>query len=114
MISALLHQPVIPALKDTAMSQAFTAIATLVAKSGQQALLQRELTALVQPSREETGCQYYNLHQDAEDPGTFYVLERWDGEAALEFHNATAHFQHFLSQTREVIEHFELKRLLLL
>ncbi|WDH36111.1 putative quinol monooxygenase [Pseudomonas chlororaphis] len=96
------------------MSQAFTVIATLVAKSGQQAVLKRELSALVQPSREEAGCQYYNLHQDAEAPGTFYVLERWDDEAALEFHNAAPHFQHFLNQTREAIKHFELKRLLLL
>ncbi|OLF55731.1 putative quinol monooxygenase [Pseudomonas chlororaphis] len=96
------------------MSQAFTAIATLVAKPGQQAVLQRELTALVQPSREETGCQYYNLHQDAEVQGTFYVLERWDDEAALAFHNATPHFQNFLSRTQDAIEHFELKRLLLI
>ncbi|AJO76391.1 MULTISPECIES: putative quinol monooxygenase [Pseudomonas] len=96
------------------MSHAFTAIATLVAKSGQQAVLLRELSALVRPSREEAGCQFYNLHQDAEDQGTFYVLERWDDEAALAFHNDTPHFQHFLRQTRDAIEHFELKRLLLI
>ncbi|MCE4058120.1 putative quinol monooxygenase [Pseudomonas sp. Au-Pse12] len=96
------------------MSQAFTAIATLIAKPQQQAVLKRELSALVPPSREETGCQYYELHEDAAQPGTFYVLERWDDEAALEFHNNTAHFQHFIAQTREAIEHFELKRLQLL
>lgn len=96
------------------MSQPFTAIATLIARPGQHAALQRELTALVQPSRDEAGCQYYELHQDAESPGTFYVLERWNDEAALAFHNGTAHFQNFLAQTREAIEHFELKRLQLI
>lgn len=96
------------------MSHAFTAIATLIAKPQQQDVLKRELSALVQPSREESGCQYYELHQDAEQPGTFYVLERWDDEAALEFHNNSAHFQHFLAQTREAIEHFALKRLQLI
>lgn len=96
------------------MSQAFTAIAALIAKPQQQDVLKRELSALVSPSREESGCQYYELHQDAEQPGTFYVLERWDDEAALEFHNNTAHFRHFLHQTREAIEHFELKRLQLI
>ena len=96
------------------MSQSFTAIATLIAKPDQQARLQRELSALVPPSRDEAGCQYYELHQDAAQPDTFYVLERWDDEAALEFHNKTAHFQHFIAQTREAIEHFELKRLQLI
>ncbi|ROL71505.1 antibiotic biosynthesis monooxygenase [Pseudomonas chlororaphis] len=96
------------------MPQSFTAIATLIAKPGQQATLQRELSTLVLPSRDEAGCQYYELHQDAEQPGTFYVLERWDDEAALEFHNNTAHFQHFIAQTRDAIEHFELKRLQLI
>ena len=95
------------------MSQSFSAIATLIAKPDQQATLKRELSALVPPSREEAGCQHYELHQDAQAPGTFYVLERWDDDAALEFHNNTAHFQHFIAQTREAIEHFELKRLLL-
>lgn len=96
------------------MSQAFTAIATLIAKPQQQDVLKRELSALVLPSRAEAGCQYYQLHEDAAQPGTFYVLERWDDDAALEFHNNTAHFQHFIAQTREAIEHFELKRLQLI
>ncbi|MEN5094991.1 putative quinol monooxygenase [Pseudomonas protegens] len=96
------------------MSQAFTAIATLIAKPDQHSVLKHQLSALVHPSRAEAGCQYYQLHQDAEQPGTFYVLERWDDEAALEFHNNTPHFQHFLAQTREAIEHFELKRLQLI
>lgn len=65
------------------MSEPFTAIATLVARPGQQHVLQRELSVLVAPSRAEAGCQYYQLHQDAEQPGTFYVLERWDNQAAL-------------------------------
>ena len=37
------------------MSQAFTAIATLIAKPQQQDVLKRELSALVSPSREESG-----------------------------------------------------------
>ncbi|MGC5699711.1 antibiotic biosynthesis monooxygenase [Pseudomonas sp. NFXW11] len=96
------------------MSQAFTAIATLIARPGQHNLLKHALSALVGPSREEAGCQYYMLHEAAAQPGSFYVLERWDDEAALEFHNQTAHFQHFIAQTREAIEHFELKRLQLI
>ncbi|MBC2654967.1 antibiotic biosynthesis monooxygenase [Pseudomonas sp. MSSRFD41] len=96
------------------MSEPFTAIATLVARPGQQHVLQRELSALVAPSRAEAGCQYYQLHQDAGQPGTFYVLERWDNQAALDLHNGTAHFQAFLERTREALEHFELKRLQLI
>ena len=96
------------------MSQPFTAIATLIAKAGQQDALEQHLRALLEPTRAEAGCSQYDLHQDAEQPGTFYVLERWNDEAALEFHNNTAHFQHFIAQTRDAIEHFELKRLQLI
>jgi quinol monooxygenase YgiN len=38
------------------MSQPFTAIATLIAKPGQQDALGQHLRALVEPTRAEAGC----------------------------------------------------------
>ncbi|WP_347903859.1 putative quinol monooxygenase [Pseudomonas purpurea] len=93
------------------MSEAFTAIATVIAKPGQGTALERQLRNLVAPSRAEAGCQFYDLHQDLEHADAFYVLERWDNEAALQTHNATAHFQAFQVAAAELIEHFKLKRL---
>lgn len=93
------------------MSDAFTAIATIIAKTGHGPALELQLRNLVAPSRAEAGCRFYDLHQDLEHPEGFYVLERWEDETALQTHNATAHFQAFQAAAAELIEHFELKRL---
>jgi len=65
------------------MSQAFTAIATLIAKPGQQDTLENALRALVEPSRAEAGCGQYDLHRDLADPLTFYVIEHWASEESF-------------------------------
>jgi len=93
------------------MSKPFTVIATLIAKPGQQHVLEQHLRALLQPTRAEAGCAQYDLHQDLENPHAFYMLERWSGDAALQAHDASAHIQNFRAQAGEVLEHFELKRL---
>lgn len=93
------------------MSQAFTAIATLIAKPGQQDTLENALRALVEPSRAEEGCGQYDLHRDLADPLTFYVIEHWASEEILQAHNASAHFRNFQATAGDCIEHFQLKRL---
>ena len=93
------------------MSQPFTAIATLIAKPGQQDLLEQGLRALVEPSRAEAGCSQYDLHRDLADPQVFYVIEHWASEEILQAHNASEHFQSFQATAGHCIEHFQLKRL---
>ena len=93
------------------MSQPFTAIATLIAKPGQQDALEQALRALVEPSRAEDGCSQYDLHRDLADPQVCYVIEHWASEEILHTHNASAHFQNFQATAAQTIEHFELKRL---
>ncbi len=62
------------------MSQPFTAIATLIAKPGQQDALERHLRALVEPTRAEAGCGQYDLHQDLANPLAFYMIEQWSSD----------------------------------
>lgn len=93
------------------MSQPFTAIATLIAKPGQQHALEQHLRALVEPTRAEAGCGQYDLHQDQANPLAFYMIEHWSSEEALQAHDASAHIQHFRDQAGDFLEHFELKRL---
>jgi quinol monooxygenase YgiN len=75
------------------MSQPFTAIATLIAKPGQQDALEQHLRALVEPTRAEAGCGQYDLHQDLANPLAFYMIERWSNDEALQAHDASAHIQ---------------------
>ncbi|MGY2290607.1 putative quinol monooxygenase [Pseudomonas sp. SDO528_S397] len=93
------------------MSNAFNVIATLIAKPGQHATLEKLLRELLEPTRVEPGCQQYELHQDLQHPETFYMLERWSDEAALADHYQSVHVQHFRAQAADVLGHFELKRL---
>ncbi len=93
------------------MSQPFTAIATLIAKVGQQDALERHLRALLEPTRAEAGCGQYDLHQDLANPQAFYMIEQWNSDEALQAHDASAHIQHFRATAGELIEHFDLKRL---
>jgi len=93
------------------MSQPFTAIATLIARPGQQDALEQHLRALIEPTRAEAGCGQYELHQDLANPLAFYMVEQWASDEALQAHDASAHIQHFRNQAGAFLEHFELKRL---
>ncbi len=93
------------------MPSAFNVIATLIAKPGQQDTLEALLRGLLAPTRQEAGCEQYDLHQDLQHPETFYMLERWSDDAALADHDQSAHIQRFRAETADVLAHFELKRL---
>lgn len=60
--------------------------------------------AIVQGSQEEEGCISYNLHHDINDPTTFVMLEEWQSQEAINFHNATEHYKSFKQASRELIE----------
>ncbi|KAF1030712.1 MAG: putative monooxygenase [Pseudomonas sp.] len=93
------------------MSTAFNVIATLIAKPGQQDTLEALLRALLEPTRQEAGCEQYELNQDLQRPEAFYMIERWSSDAALAAHDQSAHIQNFRAKAADVLEHFELKRL---
>jgi len=42
--------------------------------------------------KEEPGCLYYDLYQSGQDQHTYYVLERYTGQDAVDKHTKTAHF----------------------
>jgi quinol monooxygenase YgiN len=46
-------------------------------------------------SRQEDGCHLYTFSADLEDPGRFYVTEKWDDDAALAAHFAAPHMGTF-------------------
>jgi hypothetical protein len=68
------------------------------------------LRALVEPTRAEEGCGQYDLHQDLANPLTFYMIERWSSDEALQAPTPVL-IPDFPRQGRDFLEHFELKRL---
>ena len=67
------------------------------AKPGREEDLARELTALIAPTREETGCLTYELHRDPEEPARFMFYEQFADQAALDFHLAAPYFKEFVN-----------------
>ena len=52
----------------------------------------RELALMfVEPARREPGCLYYGLHQKRDEPNTFFIIDGWTDQAAVDAHSGNAH-----------------------
>ena len=52
----------------------------------------RELALrFVAPARAEPGCLYYHLHQKLDAPDTFFIIDGWVNQAAVDAHASNAH-----------------------
>ena len=72
-----------------------TVLARVKARAGHEEEVRRLLLALVAPSRAETGCLNYDLHQSADDPTEFMFYENWTSRAALDAHMDRPHLDEF-------------------
>lgn len=45
----------------------------------------------VGPARAEPGCLYYDLHQKLDAPDTFFIIDGWASQAAMDSHAKNAH-----------------------
>jgi len=66
---------------------------TWVAREGESDAVAALLCRLMPLSRAEPGCLQYDAHRDPDDPDRFFLFERYADEAALEAHQASAHFR---------------------
>lgn len=44
------------------------------------------LLELVAPARLEEGCLYYDLYEQINEPDTFYIVDGWASDEAVELH----------------------------
>lgn len=73
-------------------------IARARAKIEHVAQVREILSALVDPTRRESGCLSYELLQNASDPTDFVFVEKWASAAAEQAHFATPHVSAALQQ----------------
>ena len=64
---------------------------------GREQDLERELRALLAPTRSEAGCLTYELHRDPENPAKFMFFEKFKNQAALDEHVNAPYFKNFLN-----------------
>lgn len=74
-------------------NQSLTIIARFKAKPGMEAQVKKDLIDMIAPSRAESGCITYDLHQDTQDPSVFVLYEIWQNQASLDFHLETPYFK---------------------
>lgn len=63
-----------------------TVVARFFAKPGLEDEVRKKLLALVAPTRSESGCLNYDLHQDPDEPRHFMLYENWKSLQDLEEH----------------------------
>jgi quinol monooxygenase YgiN len=66
------------------------------AQPNQTQALGTALTALVEPTRAETGCLNYDLHQSLDDTDVWFVYENWRSAEALSVHMQSEYLLAFL------------------
>jgi quinol monooxygenase YgiN len=49
------------------------------------------VTACMEATRQEEGCEHYAFSGDFADPGRMYVSEQWASQEAMDTHMATPH-----------------------
>lgn len=88
-------------------------LAEIQAKPGKEQIVKQALLQLLEPTRQEEGCQQYELFADETVTGLFLMQEIWTTEQALEGHNNTAHLRNFgeYCKQRDALAHVTLRRL---
>ncbi|MCG6553276.1 MAG: antibiotic biosynthesis monooxygenase [Candidatus Magnetominusculus sp. LBB02] len=77
-------------------------LALIKAKEGMTDVVKQELTALIQPTRSESGCISYELHQSKDSVGHFMFYEQWESKEALDKHLATPYLQNIIKKSTEL------------
>ncbi|MEU0389023.1 putative quinol monooxygenase [Streptomyces chartreusis] len=68
------------------MAEPVVLVATMVAKPGQEELVEKTLTAALPAVHAEPGCLRYALHRKAGTTGEFVMIEKWASREALGAH----------------------------
>ena len=77
-------------------------IARAVAQPGKGAELRGILQQLLAPSRDEQGCEYYDLFE-SNIPDIFYFDELWTTQEDLDAHAASAHLKELIPLANKIM-----------
>ncbi len=74
---------------------AYVVTAKWTAKEGEEEKVLEAIRKLVEPSRAEPGCLYYQPNRSLEDPRVFFFYEQYVDEAGYKAHGESGHFQRY-------------------
>ncbi|MBU5615039.1 putative quinol monooxygenase [Geomonas azotofigens] len=80
-----------------------TIVAKLTAKDDCIEAVKAEVIKMVAPTRQESGCVEYRLHQDRSNPAVFVFYENWKDQAAFEEHMNSPHFKSYVAAVADLL-----------
>jgi quinol monooxygenase YgiN len=80
------------------MTMAFVVSAHWRAKEGEETRIARILEEMIEPSRSEPGCLFYQAHRSPEDPRLFYLYEQYADESGYQAHMDSPHFTRLVKE----------------
>jgi quinol monooxygenase YgiN len=81
-----------------------TIVARVVARPDVVESVKAELLKLVGPTRQESGCVEYSLHQDIDNPALFLFYETWENPESIEKHLNSEHFRAYVAALDGLLE----------
>jgi quinol monooxygenase YgiN len=84
-------------------TQEVRVIAEAQARPGQEEALRELFLNVLAPTRQETGCRHYHLHEDLDQPGHFFFYETWASRASLEAHLEQPHLRRLGEATKDLV-----------
>ena len=73
--------------------------------AGRERDLERALSKVGPPTREEPGCVAYHAFRSIRDDGIFYVHSVWHDETAFDLHAELPHTVAFIDEVAGLIDH---------
>ena len=65
--------------------------------------LRATLDVMVEHTRQEPGCEIYDLYESDEDGTRFHLFERYTNTDALEAHRGTEHYKAYRAKLPELL-----------
>ena len=88
-----------------------TIIARIEAVPDKTQLVKEALMKLLNPTRKETGCLQYDLHQDTEHPEVFVFVENWQSRTLWQDHMNNDHLKAYIKATEGAVASFTLNEM---
>jgi quinol monooxygenase YgiN len=82
----------------------FVCLAQFISKPGKENDLIKALSSLIEPTRAESGCISYDLHQDINQPRKLTMIEFFKSKEAFDFHAKQSYLTLFQNIASELIE----------
>ena len=81
-----------------------TIVAHITSNPSKVDLVKAELLKLIGPTRAESGCVQYDLHQDNVNPAHFMFFELWESRELWQAHMEAPHLRAMQAATEGAVE----------